>query len=42
VLREGAEIIVSGPKDKVEKFSALGDDRAPGPRTERRNTGRAW
>jgi len=40
VLREGAEIVISGPKDKVERFSALGDDR--GPRTERRNPGAAW
>jgi trk system potassium uptake protein TrkA len=42
VLREGAEIIVSGPKDKVERFSALADDRAAGPRTERRNPGPVW
>lgn len=41
VLREGAEIIVSGSKDKVEAFSALGDDSG-GSRTERRNPGRAW
>ena len=40
VLREGAEIVISGPKDNVERFSALGDDR--GPRTERRNPGAAW
>lgn len=33
VLREGAEIIISGPKDKVERFSALADDRALGSRT---------
>ncbi|WP_416957598.1 potassium channel family protein [Nocardioides sp. T5] len=40
VLREGAEIVISGPKDKVEQFSALGDDN--GPRTERRKPGAAW
>jgi trk system potassium uptake protein TrkA len=42
VLREGAEIIVSGPKDKVERFSALGDEGGSGPRTERRNPVRGW
>ena len=42
VLREGAEIIVSGPKDKVERFSALGDEGGSGPRTERRNPARGW
>ncbi|WP_232211523.1 potassium channel family protein [Nocardioides sp. CF8] len=42
VLQEGAEIIVSGPKDKVEKFSALGDEGGHGPRIERRNPGSAW
>lgn len=42
VLRDGAEIIVSGPKDKVERFSALGDEGGRGPRTDRRNPGRAW
>ena len=41
VLREGAEIVISGPKDKVERFSALGDD-SRGPRTERRNPGATW
>ncbi|WP_191278051.1 potassium channel family protein [Nocardioides flavus (ex Wang et al. 2016)] len=40
VLREGAEIIVSGPKEAVERFSALGHD--VGPRTERRSPGRPW
>ena len=40
VLREGAEIVISGPKDKVERFSALGEET--GPRTERRTPGRAW
>jgi trk system potassium uptake protein TrkA len=39
--REGAEIIVSGPKDKVEQFSALGDEGG-GPRTERRKPRPAW
>lgn len=41
VLREGAEIIVSGPRDKVERFSALGDDESTGPQTTRRSR-TAW
>jgi trk system potassium uptake protein TrkA len=40
VLREGAEIIVSGPKSAVERFCALEYDAAP--RTERRSPGRPW
>jgi trk system potassium uptake protein TrkA len=40
VLREGAEIIVSGPKAAVEQFCALEYDA--GPRTERRSPGRPW
>lgn len=35
VLREGAEIIISGPREAVERFSALGDGGG-GPRTDRR------